>query len=121
TLCVTLAIPVSTLLAIAHSYFTGGSFNILTMTGITLGIGMLVDNAVVVIENIARLRQEGRSPMTAAVLGVRGVGLAVALATLTTVVVFLPLIFMSENPMIRVMFGSIGIPMCVALLASLLV
>ena len=121
TLCVTMAIPVSTLLAIAHAYFTGGTFNILTMTGITLGIGMLVDNAVVVMENIARLRNEGRSPMTAAVLGVRGVGLAVALATLTTVVVFLPLIFMSENPMIRVMFGSIGIPMCVALLASLLV
>src|SRR5690606_18182908 len=52
TLCVTMAIPVSTLLAIAHAYFTGGTFNILTMTGITLGIGMLVDNAVVVMENI---------------------------------------------------------------------
>lgn len=120
TLCVVLAIPVSTLIAIAHAYFTGGSFNILTMTGITLGLGMLVDNAVVVIENIARLRQEGLSPQAAAVRGARDVGLAVALATLTTVVVFLPLIFMGENPMIRVMFGAIGIPLCVSLLASLL-
>lgn len=120
TLCVVLAIPVSTLIAIAHAYFTGGTFNILTMTGITLGLGMLVDNAVVVIENIARLRQEGRDPRAAAVEGARGVGLAVALATLTTVVVFLPLIFMGENPTIRVMFGSIGIPLCVSLLASLL-
>lgn len=120
TLCVALAIPVSTLLAIAHAYFSGGSFNILTMTGITLAIGMLVDNAVVVIENIARLRREGAAPHAAAVEGVRGVGLAVALATLTTVAVFLPLIFMGENPTLRVMFGSIGIPLCVALLASLL-
>ncbi len=120
TIYVTLSIPVSALLAVAWVHLTGGSFNILTMTGITLAIGMLVDNSVVVIENIARLRDE-KGPLGAAVEGVRGVGLAVALATLTTVVVFLPLIFMSENPMIRVMFGAIGLPLCAALVFSLLV
>ena len=78
TLCVALCIPVSALLAIAYESFSGGSFNVLTMTGLTLGIGMLVDNAVVVMESIARQRGLGRAPGDAAVLGVRDVGLAVA-------------------------------------------
>ena len=119
TLCVALSIPVSALMAIAWGYFTGASFNLLTMTGITLGIGMLVDNSVVVVENIARIHRRGEDPLTAAVLGTRQIALAVTLATLTTVVVFLPLIFMSGNRMIRVMFGNIGIPLSVSLLASL--
>ena len=121
TLCVALAIPVSSLLSIAYEYFTGGSFNVLTMTGLTLGIGMLVDNSVVVIENIARLRAQGRSGKEAAVEGVRDVGLAIALATLTSVVVFLPLIFMGKHPMMRVMLGALGLPLCTSLLFSLLV
>ncbi len=121
TLCVALSIPVSALMSIAWGYFTGASFNLLTMTGITLGIGMLVDNSVVVVENIARIHRRGEHPLTAAVLGTRQIALAVTLATLTTVVVFLPLIFMSGNKMVRVMFGNIGIPLSVSLLASLLV
>ncbi len=121
TIVVALSIPVAALLAIAWIYFTGGSFNMLTMTGVTLAIGMLVDNSVVVIENIVRLHGEGRDPRAAAAQGVREVGLAVALATLTTVVVFLPLIFMTENPTTRVIFGALGIPLCVALLLSLMV
>jgi len=121
TLCVALSIPVSALMAITFEYFTGGSFNLLTMTGITLGIGMLVDNAIVVVENIARIRARGEDAKYAAEVGTRQIALAVTLATLTTVVVFLPLIFMSENAMVRVMFGSIGIPLSVSLLASLLV
>jgi HAE1 family hydrophobic/amphiphilic exporter-1 len=120
TLCVALAIPVSVLLAIAWIYFGGGSFNVLTMTGITLSMGMLVDNAVVVIENISRLRAEGLDGRRAAVQGTREVGLAVLLSTLTTVVVFMPLIFMSENPILRILFGSIGLPLCLALCFSLL-
>jgi len=121
TLCVALAIPVSALLSIAFEYFTGGSFNVLTMAGLTLGIGMLVDNSVVVIENITRLRVAGRSGREAAVEGVREVGLAIALATLTSVVVFLPLIFMGSNPVLRIMLGALGIPLCTSLLFSLLV
>ncbi|MCB9903626.1 MAG: efflux RND transporter permease subunit [Planctomycetes bacterium] len=121
TLVVALSIPVSALLSLAYVYYTGGSFNILTMTGITLGIGMLVDNSVVVIENIVRLHNEGLDARFAASTGVRDVGLAVSLATLTTVVVFLPLIFMTSNPQMRIMFGSLGLPLCASLLFSLMV
>ena len=121
TLCVALSIPASALLAITWEHFTGGSFNVLTMTGLTLGIGMLVDNSVVVMESIARQRSEGKGPLDAAVSGARDVGLAISLATLTTVVVFLPLIFMGGNPMLRVMLGAMGIPLCISLLVSLLV
>ncbi|MDP6763445.1 MAG: efflux RND transporter permease subunit [Planctomycetota bacterium] len=121
TLCVALSIPVSSLLAVAWVYFGGGTFNILTMTGLTLGIGMLVDNSVVVIENIARLHREGRSPREAAAGGVGEVGLAVTLATMTSVVVFLPMIFMTGDPMARMMFGAVGIPLCLSLSFSLLV
>ncbi|HIG11161.1 MAG: efflux RND transporter permease subunit [bacterium] len=121
TLCVALSIPISSLLSLTWVYFSGGTFNILTMTGITLAIGMLVDNAVVVIENIARLGSLGRTPREAAVEGVRDVGLAIFLATLTTVVVFLPMIFMTSNPVVRIMFGALGLPFCVSLLFSLVV
>lgn len=121
TLCIALSIPVSALLAIAYESFTGGSFNVLTMTGLTLAIGMLVDNSVVVMENIARIRAKGVSGRAAAIRGVRDVGLAIALATLTSVVVFLPLIFMGDNPVMRTMLGALGIPLCASLLFSLLV
>lgn len=119
TLCVALSIPVSVLLAIAWVFFGGGSFNVLTMTGVTLAMGMLVDNAVVVIENISRRRALGNNARDAAIHGAREVGLAVALATLTTVVVFLPLIFMTGNPMMRIMFGELGLPLCISLMISL--
>ncbi len=121
TLCVALAIPISVLIAITVEYFAGRSFNLLTMTGITLALGMLVDNAVVVVENIARLGAEGHSRRRAAEIGAREIALAVTLATLTTVVVFLPLIFMGEDPQTRTIFGGIGLPLCISLLASLLV
>ncbi len=120
TLAVALSIPVSAVLAIAWAYFTGGSFNVLTMTGITLAMGMLVDNAIVVVENISRLRREGRPSLEAASTGTREVALAVTLSTLSTVVVFLPMIFMSENPTLRIMFGELGLPLCLSLLFSLL-
>ncbi len=120
TLCVALCIPVSALLAIAFEAARGGSFNVLTMTGLTLGIGMLVDNAVVVIESVARQRDLGRSPRAAAVLGARDVGLAVGLATMTSVVVFLPLIFMGGQR-ISIMLQAMGVPLCASLVFSLLI
>ncbi len=121
TICVALSIPVSILMALLWEYAWGGSFNVLTMVGITLGIGMLVDNAVVVVENIAREHREGGSPHEAAVRGSAQIALAITLATLTTVVVFLPLIFMTGNQMVRVIFGGIGIPLSVSLISSLLI
>jgi HAE1 family hydrophobic/amphiphilic exporter-1 len=121
TLCVALSIPVSALFAIAFEYFTGGSLNLMTMTGLTLGLGMLVDNSIVVIENIARVRATGAHPHAAAARGAREIALAISLSTLTTVVVFLPLIFMSEQPILRAVLGALGLPLCTSLLFSLLV
>lgn len=121
TLCVALSIPVSILLALVYEYFTGGTFNILTMTGLTLALGMLVDNSVVVIENIARLRAMGYSPLRAAAYGARDVGLAITMATITTLVVFLPLVFTIEDPMMRAFLSAMTRPLSLALLSSLLV
>ncbi|MCY2961233.1 MAG: efflux RND transporter permease subunit [Planctomycetota bacterium] len=120
TLLVALSIPFSTLVALAYGYFSGGSFNVLTMMGITLAMGMLVDNSIVVIENITRKKALGLSAGAACSEGAGEVGLAVLLSTLTTVVVFAPLIFLGENPQFRLIFGEIGKPLCVSLLASLL-
>ena len=120
TLCMALSIPVSVLLAIAWVFFSGGTFNILTMAGITLAMGMLVDNAVVVVENITRVRDSGVKPIDAAARGTREIALAVVLSTMTTVVVFLPMIFMGENPTLRIIFGALGLPLCISLVASLL-
>jgi multidrug efflux pump subunit AcrB len=120
TLAVALSIPFSVILSVTVLYFAGGTFNILTMCGITLALGMLVDNSVVVIENIARLRAKGYDARSSAVSGARDVALAVSLATLTTIVVFLPMIFMTENPILRLMFAELGLPLCIALAFSLL-
>lgn len=120
TLLVALSIPVSALIAIAWLYFSGGSLNLLTMTSITLAMGMLVDNSIVVVENITRLKALGLPALEACARGVGEVGLAVLLSTLTSVVVFLPLIFMTENPRLALIFGQLGLPLCIALLASLL-
>jgi HAE1 family hydrophobic/amphiphilic exporter-1 len=120
TLAVALSIPFSVILAVAVGYFGGGTFNLLTMCGITLAVGMLVDNSIVVIENIERLRGEGLSLRAAAVQGTREVGLAVTLSTMTTIVVFLPVIFMTRNPILARMFAELGLPLCLALGFSLL-
>ncbi|HRV81371.1 MAG TPA: efflux RND transporter permease subunit, partial [Planctomycetota bacterium] len=121
TLCVALSIPISILLALVYEYFSGGSFNILTMTGLTLALGMLVDNSVVVIENIARLRAQGVSRLEAAATGARDVGLAITLATITTLVVFVPLVFTIEDPMMRAFLAAMTRPLSLALLFSLVV
>ena len=119
TLAIALAIPLALLVVGAQMYFAGDSLNLLSMAGMTLAIGMVVDNSVVVLENIRQRRDAGRPLREACIEGAREVALAVTMATLTTVVVFLPMVFMTTNPQARVIFGSIGIPLSVALLASL--
>ncbi len=121
TLAITLSLPLSLLVAIGVMLFRASSFNILTMAALTISLGMLVDNSVVVLENIYRLRQQGLPWPRACTQGVQEVGLAVGLATLTSVVVFLPFMFASDNPAARAMLMSFGIPLCTALLASLFV
>ncbi|MEK7465802.1 MAG: efflux RND transporter permease subunit [Planctomycetota bacterium] len=121
SLIINVAVPVSMLVTLVVMHFTGESFNIVTLMGLTLSIGMLVDNSVVVSENIDRLRQLGVPPREAAVRGASEVALAVTLSTLTSVVVFLPLALMSGDGMMQFFMGRLAIPLCVSLGASLLV
>ena len=120
TLLIAASIPFSVLITLAFLYFTGGTFNILTMTGITVSIGMLVDNSVVIVESIFARRERGETLREACANGPSEVMLAVITATLTTVVVFVPLIFMGEDQNARVLTGAIGIPLCISLIAALI-
>ncbi len=121
TLIITLAIPLSILATITALYFIGWSLNMATMMGLMLSLGLVVDNAIVIVENIYRKRQEGIAPRTASVEGAGEVGLAVTMATLTTVVVFLPLILMSDEQMFSFWMLRIGLPVIAGLVASLLI
>ncbi len=93
TFIIACSIPLSVIFAIVLMYFTHITLNIISLSGLALGIGMLVDNSIVVIENIYRLRKEGLSVKKAAVEGARGVGGAIMASTLTTVSVFAPIVF----------------------------
>ncbi len=95
TLVVGISIPLSVLFAVVLMYFTGLDMNIMTLAGLSLGIGMLVDNSIVVIENIYRLRSRGVPAARAAVQGTKQVGMSVMASTLTSVCVFLPVVFTS--------------------------
>ena len=91
------------------------------MMGLMLSLGLVVDNAIVIVENIYRKRQEGIAPRTASVEGAGEVGLAVTMATLTTVVVFMPLILMSDEQMFSFWMLRIGLPVIAGLVASLII
>ncbi|MFT7616960.1 MAG: HAE1 family hydrophobic/amphiphilic exporter-1, partial [Planctomycetota bacterium] len=121
TLIIMLAIPSSLLITIGCIYFGGGTMNLLSMMGITIAIGMLVDNSIVVVENIFSKRQEGMGAQEAALKGTAEVALAVTLATLTTVAAFLPLIFMDAGKEAAFFSKAIGLPVCYAVVASLIV
>ena len=121
TLIVSLAVPFSLLITVAAMYFLGFSLNILTMMGMLLAVGLLVDNAVVVTESIFRHRQmNGADPIAATLSGVSEVGVAVLAGTLSTVIVFLPIIFGEESE-ISIFMVHVAVPIVVAMLASLLV
>jgi len=121
TLVITLAIPISLLATVVIMYFTGETLNLLTMMGMMVSVGLVVDNSVVVVENIFRHRKAGDGPKQAAIKGASEVGLAVVMATLTTVVVFLPMILMGGGEMMSYFMGRIGFPVVFALLSSLAV
>jgi HAE1 family hydrophobic/amphiphilic exporter-1 len=120
TLLVALSIPVSILGTGIFLYFTGNSLNVLTMMGLMLGIGMLVDNAVVVLESINRRRNLGASPAAAALRGTRDVARAIVASTLTTVIVFAPIIVTAADEL-AVWLGQVGITIAVTIICSLLV
>ncbi len=121
TAIITLAIPMSLLMTAMWMAATGSTVNILSLLGVTISIGMLVDNAIVVVECIQQKREAGMPGMEAAWRGTAEVALAVTLSTLTTVVAFLPLIFMSGDQEITFFTSNIGLPLCYAVLASLVV
>ena len=94
TLIIGTAIPISVIATFALMYFNGFTLNTVSFGGLALGVGMLVDNAIVVLENIFRLRESGRPLKEAAVLGSKQVGMAITASTLTTIAVFVPVLFM---------------------------
>ena len=121
TLIVTAAVPFSLLITLGALYFFGLTLNILSMMGLMLAVGMLVDNAVVITESIFRERAEtDLSPREATLKGVREVGLAVIAGTATTIIVFAPIIFGTKAD-IMVFLTHVAITIIVALLASLLI
>ena len=93
TIVVAVSIPLSVLFAIVLMYFSGMTMNIISLSGLSLGVGMLVDNSIVVIENIYRLRNKGIPSARAAVMGANQVAGAIVASTLTTICVFLPMVF----------------------------
>ena len=117
----TLAIPLSLLCTVIVIYFMGWSLNMATMMGLLLSVGLVIDNAIVIVENVYRKRQSGIDRTEAAINGAGEVGLAVTMATLTTVVVFLPLILMSDKAEFSFWMLRIGIPVVISLLASLFI
>ncbi len=121
TLLIAGCIPFSLLLTVVALYFTGGTLNLLSMAGMMIAVGMVVDNAIVVVETIFKSRQEGLGRKSAAVAGTAEVALAITLSTMTTMVVFLPIILMSEDAMFSFFMKALGLPVVWALGASLLV
>ena len=119
TLVVGISIPLSVLFAVVLMYFTNLDMNVMTLAGLSLGIGMLVDNSVVVIENIYRLRSRGVPAARAAVQGTRQVSMSVVASTLTSVCVFLPVVFSSSIVRSLMLPMSLCIGYC--LMASLIV
>ena len=121
TLIVAIAIPFSVVCTLAFLYFTGRTLNMLTMMGLMLGIGMLVDNAIVVLESIFRHQSKGTESHEASIVGTREVATAVTAATLTSVIVFAPIVFGSASDELFVWLSSVGITISVAILFSLLI
>ena len=116
-----LAIPLSIMVSMTVLYFIGWTMNLITMVGLMISIGMVVDNSIVVLENIYRRRTEGMDRKTAAGVGASEVSLAITMATFTSIVVFLPLILMSSDAGFKFYMLRIGLPVIFALLASLVV
>lgn len=119
TMVVAVSIPISLITAIVCMYFSGVTLNVISLSGLALGVGMLVDNSIVVIENIYRLRGEGYSAKEAAIQGAGEVAGAILASTLTTVCVFLPIVF--TEGITRQLFVDMGLTIAYSLLASLVV
>lgn len=116
TLC---SIPVSVLFAIVLMYFSGITLNMMSLSGLAIAVGMLVDNSIVVIENIYRLKSQGESAAKAAISGAAQVTGAITASTLTTICVFLPIVFV--DGLTRTLFVDMALTLGYALVASLII
>lgn len=119
TLIIACSIPISVIFAIVLMYFSGVTLNLISLSGLAVGVGMLVDNSVVVIENIYRLRNNGATPVQAAVSGAVQVTGAITASTLTTICVFLPIVFIEG--ITRTLFQDMALTIAYSLVASLIV
>ena len=120
TIIIACSIPISVVAAFVCMYFSGITLNVLSLSGLALGIGMLVDNSIVAIENIYRLHdEEGKPILTACVQGVSSISGALLSSTLTTISVFLPVVFVTG--MAHDLFTDIGLTITFSLMASLIV
>lgn len=119
TIIVALSIPISVIFALVLMYFSGVTLNMISLSGLAIGVGMLVDNSVVVIENIYRLRNLGVPPVKAALNGAKQVAGAIASSTLTTICVFFPIVFIEG--LTRQIFMDMALTITYSLLASLIV
>ena len=116
---IAVSIPVSLVFAVVLMYFSGITLNVISLSGLALGVGMLVDNSIVVIENIYRLRNEGMSVIEASIKGAGQMVGAITASTLTTVCVFLPIVF--TTGITKQLFTDMGLTIAYSLLASLIV
>lgn len=119
TIIIAVSIPISLIFAVVLMYFSGVTLNLISLSGLAIGVGMLVDNSVVVIENIYRLRGLGYSPVKAAFNGAKQVAGAITASTLTTVCVFFPIVFVEG--ITRQIFQDMALTIAYSLLASLIV
>lgn len=121
TALIAATIPSSILLALGVMYFTGSSLNLLSMLGLMLATGMIVDNAVVVVEAIYRRRQGGEPAVSAAIEGTAEMLLPIVASTLTSVVVFLPMLLMSEDATFTFFLGALALPIIYLQIGALLI
>lgn len=119
TTVIGISIPVSVIVTFAILYFSNMTLNIVSLGGLALGVGMLVDNSIVVLENIYRHRQEGKDRVAAAIDGASEVAMAITASTATTMVVFLPIVFVQG--LTAQIFREMALTVCFSLLASLFV
>jgi len=117
SLIIALTIPFSLLIAFIYLFLSGKTINTISLSSLTIAIGMVVDNAIVVVDNVYRHLERGQRPQEASIFGTSEMFLAVAASTLTTVVVFLPMLFITG--VVGIMFGELAIIITVTLLASL--
>ena len=122
TLIIGLTIPISLVITLGIMYFTGNTLNLMTLAGLALGVGMLVDNSIVILENIYSYRERGAKPSVAAVLGSQEMISAITSSTLTTICVFLPLVMFSGNlGMVGQIFSGLTFTIVFSLICSLAV